>query len=280
MSDLTVRLSRPGQDELADELIRDFHPATALDVGCGKGILVEALRSRGVDASGFDVSEDAISQAHESVAEHCRVASLTESIEGRYDLVTCIEVLEHLPPADTDAAIANLCAITDTIVMSGADGGLGEPNELDALPPEAWAAKFAEHGFMRDLERDLSHTSPPAAAFVRGRESQIETVRRYDRAWCRLRQEVAEVRRSLLESRRRLAELDAESSVDSETELLRLRDLLIGKEAELGVAIGKVAELEAQGGWKTGLKHRRNQIRGAIARVPGVKPLKRLIRRR
>ncbi|HWB70302.1 MAG TPA: hypothetical protein VG518_10030, partial [Solirubrobacterales bacterium] len=72
----------------------------------------------------------------------------------------------------------------------------------------------------------------------------------------------------------------AEKLAQSEAEVLRLRDLLIGKEAELGVAAGRAAELEAQAGWIEALKHRRNQIRGAIAKIPGAKRLKQLIRRR
>src|SRR5438132_3254774 len=61
---------------VADGLIRDFHPTSVLDAGCALGFLVEELRKRGVEAEGFDVSEFAISQVHESIADHCRVASL------------------------------------------------------------------------------------------------------------------------------------------------------------------------------------------------------------
>lgn len=236
--------------DLADGLIRDFHPATALSVGNGEGHLVAALRDRGVDASGI---ED------------------FEPIEGRYDLVVCVSPLEELSAEAADTAMAGLCAATDRIVISLAQD------------PQDWAAKLAERGFARDLDRDLSYISPWAATFVRGDESQVETVRRYDRAWLQLRQEVAEVRRSLQEQRQRIAELeggDHPKLEQSEAEILRLRDLLVGKEAELGVAVGKVAELEHRVDWLTALKHWRNRIRGALSKVPGLKRLKRLIRRR
>ena len=83
--------------DVADGLIRDFHPTSVLDAGCALGFLVEALRKRGVDADGFDISEFAISEVDESIAPYCRVATLTDPIDRRYDLITCIEVLEHLP---------------------------------------------------------------------------------------------------------------------------------------------------------------------------------------
>jgi SAM-dependent methyltransferase len=241
--------------EVADAIIRDFHPTSVLDAGCAMGFLVEELRKRGVDASGIDISAYAISQVHESAAAHCEAASLTEPLQRRYDLITCIEVLEHLPPAETDLALANLCGASDRLLISSTPGDYGEPTHLNVLPPEEWSAKLAEQGFLRDLERDVSYVSPWAALYVRREEPQTETVRRYDRAWSRLRREVSEVRASLLQSQDQLAELEAGGGVDNqpellkqlnrhEEEILRLRDLLIGKEAELGTAKGRVTELE------------------------------------
>lgn len=241
--------------DVADGIIRDLYPTTALDAGCAMGFLVEALYKRGVDATGTDISEYAISQAHESVTERCSVASLTEPIEGRFDLITCIEVLEHVPPAETGVAIANLCAATDSLLISSTPGDYGEPTHLNVLPPEAWSAKLAEHGFIRDIERDFSYISPWAALYTRQTEPLSETVRRYDRGWWRLRREVTEVRESLLQSQEQLAELEAGGGIGNRPglleeldhrneEILRLRDLLIGMEAELGVAKGKVVEME------------------------------------
>jgi SAM-dependent methyltransferase len=241
--------------DVADGIIRDFHPTSVLDAGCAMGFLVEELRKRGVDASGIDISDYAISQVDESAAAHCSVASLTEPLRQRYDLITCIEVLEHLPPAETDLALANLCGATDRLLISSTPGDYGEPTHLNVLPPEEWSAKLAQQGFMRDLERDLSYLSPWAALYVRQDEPQPETVRRYDRAWSRLRREVAEVRASLLHSQDQLAELEAGGGIDNQPEMLKeldrrneeileLRDLLIGKDAELGAAKGRVAELD------------------------------------
>lgn len=240
--------------DVAEGIIRDFHPATALDAGCAMGFLVEELRKRGVAASGIDISEYAIAQVHESISDHCRVASLTEPLPGRYDLITCIEVLEHLPPDETSQAIANLCGATDRLLISSTPGDYGEPTHLNVQPPEAWAALLAQEGFMRDLEHDLSYLSPWASLYVRLDEPQVETVRRYDRSWWRLRREATEVRKSLLQSQERLAELEDQpggtrpeliGELDRRNEeILRLRDLLIGKEAELGAAKGKVAEME------------------------------------
>jgi SAM-dependent methyltransferase len=243
-------------DRIAESIVREFHPSSVLDAGCAMGFLVEGLCKRGVEASGIDVSEYAISQVHESVAEHCRVASLAEPLPGRYDLVTCIEVLEHIPPEQADTAIANLCAASDRLLISTSPTDFAEPTHLNVQPPEFWSAAFAREGFFREVERDLSYVTPWATLYVRREEPLPETVRRYDRSWWRLRSEVQEVRAALLKSQEKLAELEGDKGEDRSTmqqeidrqqeEILRLRDLLIGRDAELGAARGQLTALEEQ----------------------------------
>jgi len=243
-------------DRVAESIVREFHPSTVLDAGCAMGFLVEALRKRGVDAKGIDVSEYAISQVHESVAEHCSVGSLDEPLPGRFDLITCVEVLEHIPPEQADTAIANLCAASDRLLISTSPHDYSEPTHLNVQPPEFWSAAFAREGFFREVERDLSYLTPWAALYVRREEPLAETIRRYDRSWWRLRDEAQEVRTALLQAQEKLAELEA-GDVENRPELLReldrrqeeilrLRDILIGRDAELGTARGRLSELEDQ----------------------------------
>jgi len=261
-------------DRVAEAIVREFHPSTVLDAGCAMGFLVEALRKRGVDAKGIDVSEYAISQVHESVAEHCSVASLSEPLGGRYDLVTCVEVLEHVPPEQADAAIANLCAASDRLLISTSPRDYSEPTHLNVQPPEFWSAAFAREGFFREVERDLSYLTPWAALYVRREESQVETVRRYDRSWWRLRDEAQEVRTALLQAQEKLSEIEAGDVEDRpellreldrrQEEILRLRDLLIARDAELGTARGRLCELEDQNQRVANVANR------VHSRIPGV----------
>ena len=143
---------------------------------------------------------------------------------------------------------------------------------------------------MRDLERDVSYLSPWAAIYIRQEEPVTETVRRYDRAWWRLRREVSEVRQSLLQSQNQLAELEGGGGIEDRPELLkeldrrnkeilRLRDLLIGMNAELGAAKGRVVEMEDRSKRLAGAKLRiESQVPGfREAGGDGLAPAPRLV---
>ena len=206
----TVRAIRPLAGVLraiADRIVRELQPSSVLDAGCAKGFLVEQLRERGVDASGIDMSEHAIAEVHESVRDHCRVASLTEPLDRRYDLITCIEVLEHLPAAEARAAVDNLAAATDRLLLSSSPADYGEPTHLNVQPPEHWSALLAADEFLRDLDYDASYITPWAALYTRRPTSTPEVVRAYDRSWWRLRHEISELREPVVEMQGRLEEL-------------------------------------------------------------------------
>ncbi len=89
----------------------------AIDVGCGGGILAEAMASRGAQVTGIDLADKSLTVASlhqlESGAavryELISAEAMAEREPGRFDVVTCMEMLEHVPdPASTVAACARL----------------------------------------------------------------------------------------------------------------------------------------------------------------------------
>lgn len=87
--------------------------ASVLDVGCGGGILAEAMARRGARVTGIDLSEKALRVAqlhlHESRLDIRYEKSSVEDYAGEFDIVTCMELLEHVPqPASMVAACARL----------------------------------------------------------------------------------------------------------------------------------------------------------------------------
>ncbi len=90
---------------------------TVLDVGCGGGILAESMSLRGAQVTGIDLAEKSLKIARlhllESGAQvdyRCvAVEQLATEQPGHYDIVTCMEMLEHVPaPASTIRACAEL----------------------------------------------------------------------------------------------------------------------------------------------------------------------------
>ncbi len=91
-----------------------------IDVGCGGGLLTEGMAQRGAIVTGIDMGKTPLSVArlhqHESGLDIDYRQTTAEQVAseqaGRYDIVTCLEMLEHVPdPATTIAACAQL--ITD-----------------------------------------------------------------------------------------------------------------------------------------------------------------------
>ena len=88
-----------------------------LDVGCGGGLLSEGMCEKGATVTGIDLSDKALSVARLHLLEsgwkvdyqQISAEELALQQSGSYDVVTCMEMLEHVPdPASTVAACAAL----------------------------------------------------------------------------------------------------------------------------------------------------------------------------
>lgn len=95
----------------------DLDNSRALDVGCGGGILAESLAASGADVTGIDMAEGplAVARLHQIESgtdvtyRQATAEELAAEQPGQYDLVACLEMLEHVPdPASVIAAVAEL----------------------------------------------------------------------------------------------------------------------------------------------------------------------------
>ena len=196
---------------VADRIRAVTNPSSVLDVGCARGLLVQALCEQGVDAYGIDVSQHAIETAHPDVVSRLSVGS-AEEIAGSWDLITCIEVLEHMAPADAEQAIDSMCAASDRVLISSTPSHFPDPTHINVREPAAWACSFAERGFFRRTDVDLSFLATWAVLFERADVNLRDMVYRYEHYAYPMRVEVLEKRAALLDAHRKVSELEGTGS--------------------------------------------------------------------
>ena len=96
---------------------------TALDVGCGAGLLAEPLARLGARVTGIDAAPQVIAAAREHAAAQAldidyRVGEV-QQLEGQFDLVTSLEVIEHVAdPAAFLKALASRLAPGGLLILS------------------------------------------------------------------------------------------------------------------------------------------------------------------
>lgn len=239
---------------IADRVVIDINPRRVLDAGCALGLLVETLRARGVEAFGIDLSAFAISNAGAEVAPYLREGSISADLDARYDLIVSIEVLEHMPAGDAEAAVANICRHTDDVLFSSSPLDYSETTHVNVRAPEYWAEQFARHGFIRDVDFDASFITPWAVRFRRTAEPVHRVVAAFERQIAPLVRERADLRARL---------------VAVENELKRTQEELARAQVSVAEHHDTLTHMERSAFWK--LRRLTVAARALVGRGPGVR---------
>lgn len=143
---------------MADSIKRDLAPRSVLDLGCGTGALIEALREREIEVAGLEYSQAALEVCHK---KHLTVSRfdvaydhLPSHLAGR-DLVVSFEVAEHLPAKRANHFIRLLTTASNTVVLGAATPGQGGTNHLNEQPHEYWIQKMRKQHFQFNEELSL-----------------------------------------------------------------------------------------------------------------------------
>jgi len=235
---------------IAERIISDIGPGSVLDAGCALGLLVESFRTRNVEAFGIDVSEYAVTHAHESIRPYCWVGSIADPLPRRYDLIVSIEVLEHIAADQATQAIANLCQHTDDILFSSSPFDYKEVTHFNVQPPEYWAEQFARHGFYRDVDFDATFITAWAVRFRKTAEPMHRVTRNYERRYWTLNKENYDLRLLSVEMRTQLVASDeaaqqaAQQLADREKQVSDIEQRLADDEQVMGALQARLAERE------------------------------------
>jgi SAM-dependent methyltransferase len=134
---------------LIGDLYQTLKPHSVLDVGCGRGGWLRTWKDLGcedvvgVDGDYVDREKLYIPQAS------FQPIDLSNSFDlGRtFDVVQCLEVAEHLPPASGPSLIESLCRHSDVVVFSAAQVGQGGTQHINERPLQYWRDLFKERGY-------------------------------------------------------------------------------------------------------------------------------------
>lgn len=235
---------------IAERIVADINPGRVLDAGCAIGLLVEALRERGVNAEGIDLSSWAIEHAADAAKPHVREGSIVEPFGAKYDLIVCIEVLEHMPADEAERAIANFAQHTGDVLFSSTPFDYREPTHVNVRMPEDWAESFARHGFYRDVDFDASFITKWAVRFTRRSVPAHRLVRDYERRFWQLRAAEQDARAYAVEIQGKFAALEKQR--DHELRLLRDDLEADANEArqKLAGALDRIRHMEMSAFWR------------------------------
>ena len=145
--------SRRSAAVVADLLMPLLAPASILDVGCGTGVWLEQFRAagvaeiHGVDGPWADAAKTLAPGEFTCLDLASEDGAAVRLPRDRYDLVICLEMLEHLPVQQAGAAVSLLARQADTLLVSAAIPLQGSQHHVNERWPEWWARLFAAHGF-------------------------------------------------------------------------------------------------------------------------------------
>jgi SAM-dependent methyltransferase len=141
---------------MAESLVKQFSPASAVDVGCGTGVLIEQLAARGVQVRGIEFASAALAYCQRRGLD---VESIDLSDEGklshhpsRSDLVISMEVAHQMPPSCAFPYVAYLCRLGDVVVFSSESPSYVDRRSLNSQYGRYWIDLFARCNFQNDSQ--------------------------------------------------------------------------------------------------------------------------------
>jgi glycosyltransferase involved in cell wall biosynthesis/2-polyprenyl-3-methyl-5-hydroxy-6-metoxy-1,4-benzoquinol methylase len=263
-------------ESVASEISTRIGPSRVLDAGCAQGLLVEALYKLGIDAYGFDISAWAISQVLPEIRDRCRIGSITDELPGRYDLITCIEVLEHLPRSVASSAVANLCRHTDAVLFSSTWEHFEDATHLNVESQSYWSGLFAGEGFYRDFSVDATFLAPQGVLYRRAHLRDHELIGGYERTLQAVRVDLLDAHTAIRNERaeRELLQQaldDPQRDFASAETIRELEELHLRRDAEAAAASDALLAYDrSQHALALELETARTELSKAQAHIDGI----------
>lgn len=124
-----------------------FKPSTVLDIGAANGLHTLAFRTHGCSTFGIEGTQHYTRYLDINSDEHL-IQDIRKpfDLHRKFDLVHCVEVLEHIEETYVNTTVTNICKHGDTLFIT-ANPTLGGIGHVNAKPKIYWIRTFANHGF-------------------------------------------------------------------------------------------------------------------------------------
>jgi SAM-dependent methyltransferase len=139
---------------IARSIIEDFGRPAVIDVGCGTGALLAALRDEGCPVFGLEYSDAGLAFCRGRGLSVLKFNLVNDRFreDRRFDLAVSFEVAEHLPARVADRFVDLLVRLAPAVAITAAKPGQTGVGHLNEQPPAYWIEKFRKRGLEHDGE--------------------------------------------------------------------------------------------------------------------------------
>lgn len=143
-------------DTIVKSIVNAFYPKSAVDIGCGTGLLLLALQKHGVCCCRLEYSEEALDICRQRGLDVTKFDLEHNSLPSdcKADIAISTEVAEHLPASCADRFVDTLCSIADNIVLTAAEPQASHvgTDHVNEQYNKYWIEKFETRCFEYDKE--------------------------------------------------------------------------------------------------------------------------------
>jgi SAM-dependent methyltransferase len=144
------QMSISSAEEIIPKVFDYIKPRSVVDIGCGIGTWLKVWEKFDVnDVLGVD--GDYINRDRLLISEEKFIAANLEhgfNCSRKFDLVTCLEVAEHINESESEKFVKSLCNLGDIILFSAAIPGQEGTYHVNEQYPDYWQKLFAKNKFV------------------------------------------------------------------------------------------------------------------------------------
>jgi SAM-dependent methyltransferase len=144
---------RPDYDLLRGSLLELMDFESVMDIGCANGFLLEGFDAAGKRVGGVELSPEVLDLLPKALGAKVTIGDFSEAA-GDWDLVSCVEVAEHVPPGRSIDLVDTVTRLAGRwIYFTAAPPGQKGRGHVNCRPHDDWLGWFDERGWKLDEER-------------------------------------------------------------------------------------------------------------------------------